>query len=79
MTSYTAQTYKLTRRGLLLPGMAADITIFDPEMIVDTATFENPIQYPKGIKYVVVNGVVAVENGSYTGQKAGRVLRRSSE
>jgi N-acyl-D-amino-acid deacylase len=79
MTSYTAQTYKLTRRGLLLPGMAADITVFDPKMIEDTATFENPIQYPKGINYVVVNGVIAVENGSYTGHRAGRVLRRSSE
>jgi N-acyl-D-amino-acid deacylase len=79
MTSYPAQTYKLTRRGILRPGMAADLTIFDPDMIEDTATFENPIQYPKGVKHVIVNGIVSVENGVYTGQRAGRVLRRNSE
>lgn len=78
MTSYPAQTYKLSRRGLLCSGMAADITIFDPDKIEDTATFENPIQYPKGVKHVIVNGVMAVENGSYTGQRAGKVLRRTS-
>ncbi|MCX6642615.1 MAG: D-aminoacylase [Candidatus Bathyarchaeota archaeon] len=79
MTSYPAQTYKLTRRGILRPGMAADITIFDQDMIEDTATFENPIQYPKGVKHVIVNGIVSVENGVYTGQRAGRILRRNSE
>jgi N-acyl-D-amino-acid deacylase len=78
MTSYPAQTYKLPRRGILRPGMAADITIFDSDKIEDTASFENPIQYPKGIKHVFVNGVMAVENGSYTGQRAGKVVRRTS-
>jgi len=75
MTSYTAQTYGITDRGLLRPGLAADITIFDPAKIRDTATFENPIQYPEGIEYVVVNGVVTVEKGKHNGGRAGRVLR----
>ena len=75
MTSFTAQAYGLTNRGLIRPGLAADVTIFNQEKIEDTATFENPIQYPKGIEYVVVNGVVTVEKGRHTGFRAGRVLR----
>ena len=74
MTSYTAQTHGLFDRGLLRPGLAADITVFDPEKIRDTATFENPIQHPKGIEYVVVNGVVTVEKGKHNGGRAGRIL-----
>ncbi|MCX6649295.1 MAG: D-aminoacylase [Candidatus Bathyarchaeota archaeon] len=77
MTSYTAQTHGLTDRGVLRPGLAADITVFDPETIRDTATFENPIQHPKGVEYVIVNGVVTVENGNHNGGRAGRVLRRA--
>ncbi|MDP2901343.1 MAG: D-aminoacylase [Candidatus Bathyarchaeota archaeon] len=76
MTGYTAQTHGLTDRGVIRPGLAADITIFDPEKIVDTATFENPIQHPRGIEYVVVNGEVTVEKGVHAGVRAGRVLRR---
>jgi N-acyl-D-amino-acid deacylase len=75
MTSFTAQTHGLMDRGVLRPGLAADITIFDPERIEDTATFENPIQYPKGIEYVIVNGKVSVESGKHTGERAGRILR----
>ena len=78
MTGYTAQTHGLTDRGLIRPGLAADITIFDPEKIVDTATFENPIQHPKGIEYVIVNGIVTVEGGKHTGARAGRVLRHAA-
>ena len=77
MTSYTAQTHGLTDRGMLRPGLAADITIFDPDKIRDTATFENPIQHPKGIEYVIVNGVVTVEKGRHNGGRAGKVLRRA--
>ncbi len=76
MTGYTAQTYGLADRGVLRPGLAADVTIFDPAKIRDTATFENPIQYPEGIEYVIVNGVVTVESGKHNGGRAGRVLRR---
>ncbi|MGD0803445.1 MAG: D-aminoacylase [Candidatus Bathyarchaeia archaeon] len=75
MTSYTAQTHGLTDRGILRPGLVADITIFDPEVIEDTATFENPIQHPRGLEYVIVNGVVSVEHGKHNGARAGRILR----
>jgi len=77
MTSFTAQTHDLMDRGVLRPGLVADITVFDPEKIEDTATFENPIQYPQGIEYVVVNGEVTVERGKHTGCRAGKVLRKN--
>jgi len=74
MTSFPAQITGLTDRGLLRPGMAADITIFDPKTVSDKATLENPLQYPIGIPYVVVNGVVVIDQGQHTGAKPGRVL-----
>ena len=61
-------------RGLLRPGLAADITVFDPNKIADQATFQNPLLYPIGIPYVVVNGVVVIDQGRHTGEKPGRVL-----
>ena len=76
MTGYPAQRFGLYERGILRPGMAADITIFDAEKIEDTATFENPIQYPRGIEYVIVNGKVTVEKGRHTGMRAGKILKR---
>ena len=75
MTSYTAQTHGLNDRGLLRPGLAADITIFDPDVIEDTATCEDPIQHPVGVEYVIVNGVVTVEHCRHNGCRAGAVLR----
>jgi N-acyl-D-aspartate/D-glutamate deacylase len=74
MTSFPAQITGLTDRGLLRPGMVADITIFDPKTVSDKATFQNPLQYPVGILYVVVNGVVVIDQGQHTGAKPGRVL-----
>ncbi len=74
MTSLSAQIAGLTDRGLLHPGMAADIAVFDPKTVADPATFENPHQYPVGIPYVIVNGIVVVDNGQHTGAKPGRVL-----
>ncbi len=74
MTSLSAQITGLTDRGLLRPGMAADITIFDPKTVADKATFENPMQYPVGIPYVIVNGVVVIDKGEHTGAKPGQVL-----
>ena len=74
MTSFPAQIIGLTDRGLLRPGMAADITVFDPMTVSDKATFQNPLQYPVGILYVVVNGVVVIDQGQHTGAKPGRVL-----
>lgn len=63
-------------RGVIRPGAAADLTLFDPETVADTATFENPRQAPRGIRLVLVNGQVAVEDGRLTGVRAGRCLRR---
>lgn len=74
MTSLSAQITGLADRGLLRPGMAADITVFDPKTVADKATFANPLQYPVGIPYVIVNGVVVINNGEHTGAKPGRVL-----
>ena len=74
MTSLPAQITGLSDRGLLRPGMAADITIFDPATVADRATFEEPSQYPVGIPYVIVNGVVVVDQGKHTGALPGRVL-----
>ncbi|MGD0922619.1 MAG: D-aminoacylase [Terriglobia bacterium] len=74
MSSFSAQITGLTDRGLLRPGMAADITVFDPKTVADKATFENPLQYAAGIPFVIVNGVVVIDNGQHTGAKPGRVL-----
>ncbi|MFQ6052760.1 MAG: amidohydrolase family protein [Candidatus Bathyarchaeia archaeon] len=76
MTSLPAQTFGLRRRGLLRPGMWADIAIFDPDSILDRATYKDPIRFPAGVEYVIVNGEVTVEGGEHTGTRAGRVLRR---
>lgn len=61
-------------RGLIRPGMAADIVAFDPQTVRDTATYDNPRQYPEGIPYVVVNGVLVKDDGRHTGALPGRVL-----
>jgi len=74
MTALSAQITGLTDRGLLRPGLAADITIFDPNTVQDKATFSNPMQYPVGIPYVIVNGVVVISRGEHTGARPGRVL-----
>jgi len=58
-----------------VPGYAADIVVFDPEEIEDTATYENPFQYPKGIHYLLVNGKLSVREGRLQGIY-GTVLRR---
>jgi N-acyl-D-amino-acid deacylase len=57
--------------------MAADVTCIDPETIRDTATYDEPRRLPEGIPYVLVNGVVAVDDGRRTGALAGRALRAS--
>jgi N-acyl-D-aspartate/D-glutamate deacylase len=74
MTSLPSQIIGLTDRGLLRPGMAADIVVFNAETVKDRATFEDPSQYPAGIPYVIVNGVVVIDKGEHRGAKPGRVL-----
>jgi N-acyl-D-amino-acid deacylase len=77
ITSLPAQRERLRDRGLLKEGFFADITIFDPNSIIDKATYENPTQVANGVKYVFVNGQLEYEDGRLTGSKAGRVLRGS--
>lgn len=76
MTSFPAQRFGLIDRGVIRPGMWADITVFNPETVIDTATYEKPHQFPVGIDHILVNGVVTVEKGCYTGAHAGRTLRK---
>ena len=75
MTSLAAQRVGLTERGLIRPGMFADITVFDPATVADRATFENPHQPSAGIEYVLVNGQVVLRNGQLTSARPGRGLR----
>jgi N-acyl-D-amino-acid deacylase len=75
MTSLSCQRLGFADRGLLRPGMAADVVCFDPETVRDTATYDEPRQLPDGIPWVVVNGRVAVDDGRHTGDLAGRALR----
>ena len=78
MTSFAAQRFRLEGRGLIREGNWGDVTIFDPETIIDKATYQDPHQYPEGIRYVLVNGVVTIKDGEHTGARAGKILRRGS-
>jgi dihydroorotase/N-acyl-D-amino-acid deacylase len=74
MSSFPAARLKLTDRGILRPGMKADIAIFDPATVRDTATFEKPHAYAEGFSHVIVNGQVVFEKGMMTSARPGRVL-----
>jgi N-acyl-D-amino-acid deacylase len=75
MTALPASRVRLADRGRLTAGSAADVVVFDPARVEDRATYEEPFQYPVGIRAVVVNGVVALRDGQRVGQGAGRALR----
>jgi N-acyl-D-amino-acid deacylase len=75
MTSLPAQRLGFPDRGLLRPGLAADVTCIDPETIRDTATYEDPRRLPEGIPYVIVNGTLVVDDGRRTDALPGRALR----
>jgi len=75
MTSLPAQRERLLNRGLLKEGYFADITVFDPASIQDVATYREPSQLSKGVKFVFVNGQLEFEDGKLTGRIAGQVLR----
>jgi N-acyl-D-amino-acid deacylase len=75
MTSYPAQRFGLLDRGLVRPGMWADLVVFDPTTVQDQATVEDPERAPLGMPHVLVNGTFAVRDGAYTGARAGKVLR----
>jgi dihydroorotase/N-acyl-D-amino-acid deacylase len=78
MTSKAAARVHLPDRGLLRPGMAADITIFDPATIRDVSTFEDPKHYSVGVRHVLVNGRRVVADGVITSERPGRPLRGSA-
>jgi N-acyl-D-aspartate/D-glutamate deacylase len=71
-----AETFNLKDRGKLSPGYFADVIVFDEKTIADRSTYDNPEVFAEGMKYVIVNGKVAIEGGKYTGAMAGRALRK---
>jgi N-acyl-D-aspartate/D-glutamate deacylase len=74
MTSWPATRMRLANRGLIKEGQWADVTIFDLDALQDRATYDEPMLFPKGIDYVLVNGVVTIDHEKHTGAKAGKVL-----
>ena len=76
MTFMPAKRIGLAKRGQVKMGWFADLVVFDPETIIDRATFQNPHQYPVGIEWVLVNGKIALANGDYRDLRSGRVLRK---
>ncbi len=74
LANLPATNLGLSQRGLLKSGYFADVVIFDPNTIADTATFEKPHQYAIGMKHVFVNGVQELKDGEHTGNKSGRAL-----
>lgn len=76
MTGKPAQHFNLEKRGVLKKGNWADVVVFDPEMISDKATADNPFQYSEGIEWLLVNGVIVLQKGSYNGRRMGRVILR---
>jgi N-acyl-D-amino-acid deacylase len=77
MTSKAADVFGFKRRGLLKPGNFADVAVFNPDTVIDKGTFVDPIQFPVGIEYVLINGQVVLHSGSYERALAGKVLRMS--
>jgi dihydroorotase/N-acyl-D-amino-acid deacylase len=75
MTSRAAARVGLIDRGLIRPGLMADVTIFDPATIRDVATFDDPTHYSTGIRWVIVNGRIVVDDGRITNERPGRALR----
>ena len=74
MSSQSARRLGIHDRGLITEGYFADVAVFDAEEIIDRASFEQPHQYATGMKFVLVNGEVVVENGAHTGRRPGRIL-----
>jgi len=75
MSAFPASRVRLTDRGMLREGFAADVVVFDPATVTDRATFAEPFRYPDGIRVVIVNGVTALRDGERGERRAGRALR----
>jgi N-acyl-D-amino-acid deacylase len=78
MTSMPARKFGLTGRGVLQSGNFADLVVFDPDRIIDKATWSEPHQFPVGVEYVLVNGGIVIERGSHTGKLPGTILRKNA-
>lgn len=78
MSALPATTIGMVDRGMIAPGMAADVVVFDPETVMDHADYENPTTPSEGIVHVMVNGRWALRDGAVTGEQAGRALARSA-
>jgi N-acyl-D-amino-acid deacylase len=74
-TGLVAETFGLSGRGVIAPGNAADLVVFDPATVVDEATFLDPQRFPTGIETVIVNGTPVIERGTHTEQRPGKVMR----
>ena len=75
MTALPARAFSFHDRGIVRPGFAADLVLFDPDRVRDNATFENPHQFSEGFDFVIVNGVVAVANGEISDARGGEFVR----
>ncbi len=75
MTSAPARKLRIEDRGRIAVGAFADLVAFDPDQVIDGATFENPHQYPRGIPLVIVNGVITIREGEQSGRQGGRAIR----
>ena len=75
MTSLPAQKFNLRDRGLIREGMAADLVVFDENIVSDQSTFTLPHAYSKGFSYTIVNGVITMDNGKHTGARGGQILK----
>jgi N-acyl-D-amino-acid deacylase len=77
MTAMPAAQMGFVRRGELKVGWAADVCVFDPDKVIDKATFKEPAVYPEGVHQVVVNGQIVIDDGRHTGRLPGRALRKN--
>ncbi len=78
MTSLPAARLGLVDRGSVAEGNAADLVVFDPDTVQDTATYDFPKRHPEGIPFVIVNGQLVKDNGEPTGARPGRALKSES-
>jgi N-acyl-D-amino-acid deacylase len=76
ITSVTARKMGFRDRGQITRDYYADLVLFDPESIIDRASFDNPHQYPDGIQTVIVNGTIVLQDGETTGELSGKILRK---
>ena len=79
ITSLPAEQIGLKNRGVIAPGAFADLTVFSPKTLSDTATFANPNVYPEGISYVIINGSITLNHGIYTQDHSGQILSSTQQ